>query len=264
VRAPLIAITLLACPVLGCGKIQAPDDLEPPGSDQVTSSEINQREEVAPSSPPGEPIAAGAPVEPGASVGCNSSPPPLVLQGAGGEQTGAIGSFCIGNAQLGCGLCVDRALPRNESVTLAHPGDELTISMPGARLMTNPRCTPACSLEVVITPAICFEGHLWPADILGGYEGVAQRTVVAEDEPWALAVPPGLYFAKVAGGEFAAPDGWSGEASGTFALLVDAQRERASLNADAFYAECLASNQPDAGSDAVGIGSDAGAASDGG
>jgi hypothetical protein len=136
--------------------------------------------------------------------------------------------------------------------------------MPGARLTANPRCTPACSLEVVIAQATCFEGYLLPEYRLGGSEGVAQRTVIAQDQPWTLAVAPGLYFLTVSGGEFSAPDGLSGEASGTFGLHVDPDRERTKLDAASFYTECRARSTRDAGGDVVGIDADGGAAADGG
>ena len=204
------------------------------------------------------------PVGPASQRSCSDSPPPLVLHSAGAEQVGIIGSYCVDNAQLGCGVCVDRIMSPNDSFTVAHPGDELTIAMPGARLVAHPRCTPACSLEVVIARATCFQGSLLPEDRLGFPEGVAQRTVIAQDQPWTLAVAPGLYFLSVNGGEFSAPDGFSGEASGTFGLLVDPDRERTSLDAAPFYADCRASSLPDAGGNGAGGDADGAAAPDGG
>jgi hypothetical protein len=176
-----------------------------------------------------------------------------------------VASFCVSNSRLGCGVCVDGRLLPNERFTVAHPGDELTLDMPGARLMPNPRCTPACSLEAMITPAICFEGRLLPADSLGGgSDGLAQRTVIAQDQPWELTVAPGLYFVRVAGGEFVAADGWSGEAGGMFGLLVDAERERAVVDGAPFYAECMGKPQSDGGSDSRGTEIDGGVTSGGG
>jgi hypothetical protein len=257
-------VTLIACPVLGCGKFQDPADAQAPGPDEIMRTENDPQE--ADSVPRGasDTTPDDMPVSPvGEAASCSASPPPLVLQSTGGEQAGIIGSFCIDNAQLGCGSCVDRRLPHIESFTVAHPGDELRIAMPDARLVANPRCNPACSLEAVITVATCFEGDLLSAYSLGDSEGVAQRTVFAQDQAWTLAVSPGLYFLTVSGGEFSASDGWRGDASGTFGLLVDRDRERTSVGAARFYAECLARSIPDAGGDLVGIDADAGVASEG-
>jgi hypothetical protein len=171
-----------------------------------------------------------------------------VLESAGGEQAGVVASYCISNTRLGCGVCVDGILLPNESFTVAHPGDELTIAMPEARLTANPRCTPACSLAATITPAQCYQGRLSPPSFSGADDAV-QSTLIVEDEPWALTVAPGLYFLQVTGGEYVAADGWSGDANGTFGLLVDPEGERGVVDGAPFYAACRASYSADAGSD---------------
>lgn len=260
-RFSLTVVTLIACPALGCGTFQASGDAQGPGS----GTEDDAPEAASAPGEGGDEAPGSMPVGAAREVlGCSASPPPLVLQSAGGEQVGVIGSFCIDNAQLGCGICADGTLPHVESFTLAHPGDALRIAMPGARLMASPRCNPPCSLEAVVTLATCFQGQLLPEYSLGESEGVAQRTVFAQDQPWTLAVSPGLYFLTVSGGVFSADDGWRGEATGTFGLLVDEHRERASVSAASFYAECRASSIPDAGGALVAIDAGAGVASDGG
>lgn len=174
-----------------------------------------------------------------------------------------IASFCISGR--GCARCIDGILPPIESFTVAHPGDELTIAMPGARVTANPRCVPACEFAASAWPAICFEGQLLPSYTLGApYYTAAQRTVIAQDQPWALTAAPGLYFVQVGGGEFVAPGGLSGEAGGMFGLLVDPGRERAVVDSAPFYAACLASPSSDGGSDSGGVEADGGLASDGG
>jgi hypothetical protein len=254
VRVPLIILTLLACPAFACGKIQAPADRDARGPDELTAVEAPAREvAAAPSVIVGETSADPA-AESQATGTCVASPPPLVLQSAGGEQAGAISSYCIDNAQLGCGLCADRLLRRSETFTVTHPGDELTVAMPGARFTTSPRCVPACSLEALIAPAICFRGQLAPPGArFGGSELVSQRTLISQDTPWTLAVPPGLYFITIVGGDFATTDGWTGGASGMFGLLVDPERDRGSVNADTLDAECPKSSSADAGIDAGGV-----------
>jgi len=263
-RVSLTAVTLLACPVLACGKIQGSVDRQVQGVEEPSSTEdAPQQAAPAPprveSQPPGE-----TPVEPVREGSCSEPPPPLVLQSAGGEQAGVIGSYCVDNLSLGCGVCVDKVWLPSRSFTVAHPGDELTIAMPGARLSTNPRCTPACSLEVVITSTACFQGQVLPKNKVDGVYADAQRTVIAQDQPWTLTAAPGLYFVTVNGGEFSTPEGLSGGPSGIFGLLVDPDRERTIVDAATFYADCRASSLPDAGSDAAGIDADGGVASDGG
>jgi len=170
----------------------------------------------------------------------------------------------LANLSLSCGVCVDKIWRPSEAFTVAHPGDELTIAMPGARLVAHPRCTPACSLEVVITPAVCFQGSLLPKYKVDGLYVDAQRTVIAQDQPWTLTAAPGLYFLTVNGGEFSTPRGHKGEPSGTFGLLVDPDRLRTIADAASSGADCRASSTPDAGADAAASDADGGAASDGG
>lgn len=96
-RVALTAVTLLACPVLACGKIHAPADVQVQGADETTITE--QAPQQAAPAPPGvesEP-AGDLPVEPAREGSCSEAPPPLVLRGAGGEQEGVIGSYCVDN-----------------------------------------------------------------------------------------------------------------------------------------------------------------------
>ena len=267
VRVPSVALALLACPILACGKIYT-QERPRAGFDETTRSENSPGVAVdAPRPSTGE-IPGETPPEPEPEAGGDCRPPPLVLESVGGEQAGVIASFCISGR--GCARCIDGNLPPTESFTVAHSGDELTVGMPGARVTANPRCTPACEFAASAWPAVCFEGQLLPSFMLGApHYTPVQRTVIAQDQPWALTAPPGLYFVQVGGGEFVAEDGLRGGAEGMFGLLVDPVRERAIVDSAPFYAACLASPSSDGGSDLAGgdagdIEADGGVASDGG
>jgi uncharacterized cupredoxin-like copper-binding protein len=137
---------------------------------------------------------------PPAPQGERMKPPPIVLESAAGTQVAVAESSCVSGP--GTAVCIDTDDQQPEDLSVVRHGEEVVLRLGGASVT---------------------EGSVTAAPLPD-----CENTTVAELElepgsetRWRVDLPPGQYELEVFA-RFEAADGWSGDASGSLGLLVDA------------------------------------------
>jgi hypothetical protein len=148
-------------------------------------------------------------------------PPAITLASDAGHQRAVQESYCVTGA--GVGVCADTFDQDPKRLTVVKPGDEVTISMPGATLTGG-------DSAFAVRPLGCHGQEL--ATVPLGPDGAR----------WAVDLEPGAYELQVFV-HFEAEDGTSGDSSGSLGLLVDPDREPAIVKAKPGLFVCPPSDQ---------------------
>jgi hypothetical protein len=227
----LLALALLAGFTVACGgavpetePAAAPADAGQPPPDTSGFTETGGSEPATTST------------EPKPAPGPELKPPPIVLETEAGRQEAVQGSYCITHLSeggLGEGLCVDTLRPHPAELSVVAPGDEITISLPGATIVTEPPgCSGPCDSTVSLRPLGC------------GEEQEATRVLDEDGLTWTVDLEPGAYQLDVFVQHFDDGKGMTGDTSGSLGLLVDADRDPAIIPVDESLAVCPYPDQP--------------------
>lgn len=144
--------------------------------------------------------------------------PKVVMEAIGGQQEGTHGSACVGSRTMGCSACSDRRSPIPQKMTIVHPGDEVTFSMPAGSLVAG-TCDPACPPTALAQRFSC-----------GGASDPVQEIVIEQGRPWTVDLAPGEYTVFL-DTHFEGADGFNGGIYVGFGLVVDAAAERMVVSA---------------------------------
>jgi hypothetical protein len=133
-----------------------------------------------------------------------------MLESAAGRQVAVLGSYCV-NAQMEGG-CADTGPIHPEAVTVAQPGEELTFSLEGARVVRAAGCHASdeqgCIGTVAVRPLGCERRSV---STIALEAGSATR--------WTADLDEGTYELDVFA-YFETKDGRTGDVSGSLGLLV--------------------------------------------
>jgi hypothetical protein len=143
--------------------------------------------------------------------------PPIVLEAAAGRQAAVPGSSCVDYVDEASGYgvsgCADAVRPSPTQLTTVRPGEEIRLLLEGAAAVRPEGCVSEDEQSSIGTAAV----H--PL-------GCARKTVaeiplaLGAETTWQVELDPGAYEVEVFA-YFDAPDGRSGDVSGSLGLLVD-------------------------------------------
>ena len=159
-----------------------------------------------------------------------AGPPHIVLTSTSGRQEAVAGSFCVDDPARGVGTCGDSGPVHPSQLTVAPPGNELSIALEGAVVVQAEGChsdagRSACIGTVTIRPLGCGR----TAAVLPLRRGPETR--------FRVDLPPGAYELDVFA-YFEANDGRSGDVSGTLGIVVDETRAPGIVPASSDLAVC--------------------------
>jgi hypothetical protein len=150
--------------------------------------------------------------------------PAIVLESVAGRQKAVQESHCVqatDSAGTSVGMCGDTPDLDPKRLSVVHPGDTVTISVPGATLSGGS--------GISIRPLGCHDRQ------------VASVPLETEGVTWTIDLPPGAYemqvFVLFETGEA------SGDSAGSLGLLVDPSREPAVIRARPRFFVCSPSEQ---------------------
>ncbi|MGH3031913.1 MAG: hypothetical protein ACRDNE_14355 [Gaiellaceae bacterium] len=153
---------------------------------------------------------------PPAPEGDRTKPPPIVLESAAGTQVAVAESSCVSGP--GTAVCIDTDDQQPEDLSVVRPGEEIVLRLRGASVTDGraavgplPDCENTTVAEIELEP------------------GAETR--------WHVDLPPGQYELEVFA-RFEAAGGWSGDASGSLGLLVDATEPREILPVPDTFVGC--------------------------
>jgi hypothetical protein len=168
------------------------------------------------------PAASTAPeVQSGASLPFDEAevtkPPPIVLLSAAGIQEAVKESSCVDYVDeasgQGVGVCGDTPDLKPERLSLVRSGEETTILVEGADVIRPEGCVAEAEQDCTGSASVRR---------LGCEEEIASIALALGPETrWRADLPPGTYELQVFA-YFEAPDGRSGDVSGSLGLLVEA------------------------------------------
>jgi hypothetical protein len=148
--------------------------------------------------------------------GDRTKPPPIVLESDAGRQTAVRGSYCVEytNEAAGeaSGSCADSGPVTPRQLSTVRAGEEVRIVLVDADVARPEGCSgedeQSCIGNAVVHP-------------LCGKETVAEFPLALGPETtWRVDLEPGRYELEVFA-SFDAPDGRSGDVSGSLGVLVD-------------------------------------------
>jgi hypothetical protein len=149
--------------------------------------------------------------------GGRMTPPPIVLESEAGRQTAVRGSYCVEytNEAAGeaSGTCADSGPITPAQLSTVRRGEEVRIALEGADVIRSEGCSGAdeqsCIGSVAVHPLACESKTV--AEI---------PLAVGSETTWRVHLEPGAYELEVFA-NFGAPDGRSGDVSGSLGVLVD-------------------------------------------
>ena len=152
--------------------------------------------------------AMGAPAEP-------PEPPPIVLEGRAGQQTGVLLRYSVETDSTGYGG--ETASTGPERLTVARPRERLALSMVGVERTQR---------LVLVRELGCR------------HRALNSALLPRDREHWTAPARPGAYEVEVAVPHFEPEGGGTGSATALFGLLVDSNREPAVIQATRDFFVC--------------------------
>lgn len=148
--------------------------------------------------------------------------PKFEMVAARGKQLGAIGTF--GTGKIGCGSysIFDSVLFEPAEFTRVRPGEQVRFTDPNGKLVANEHSDPASPPMLRVRRLGCYYKDL-------------RNEALLDRKSWIVDLGPGTYSAWLES-SFVDRDGWYGEASVGFGLIVTTDLDAMvapDLNADA-------------------------------